>query len=74
VREAAQMLLIQQIGLPNSDASEYPLAFEQAAAATLEASKQGLSPSIIVSRLHRADQHSVTWLGDGGSGCVAMPH
>lgn len=36
-REAIMILLVQRAGLPNSDASEYRLAFQQAAAEALEA-------------------------------------
>jgi len=36
-RQAVLILLIQRAGLPNSDASEYRLAFQQAAAAALDA-------------------------------------
>ncbi|MBX9789147.1 MAG: beta-lactamase family protein [Pirellulales bacterium] len=38
-REAILILLIQRAGLPNSDASEYRLVFQQAAVAALDADK-----------------------------------
>jgi hypothetical protein len=37
IRQTVTILLIQRSGLPNSDASEYRQAFQQAAAAALDA-------------------------------------